>query len=98
MNFSDTSNFLLFPLSIQESLAGGDILACHNQTGPTFRWAVSQCRDGEAAPAIAGDTWTWTAIEADTKPIVSWLVGGRDGEYAMYFMDDLRSRLPTVSS
>ena len=45
------------------------------------------------APAIAGDTWTWTAIEADTKLILSWLVGGRDGEYAMAFMDDLRDRL-----
>jgi IS1 family transposase len=41
----------------------------------------------------AGDTWTWTGIDADSKLIVSWLVGGRDGEYAMAFMDDLRSRL-----
>src|SRR5713101_4313303 len=40
-----------------------------------------------------GDTWTWTAIDADSKLIVSWLVGGRDGDYAMGFMDDLRSRL-----
>jgi IS1 family transposase len=45
------------------------------------------------APEWAGDTWTWTGIEADTKLILSWLVGGRDGEYAMAFMDDLRSRL-----
>ena len=29
----------------------------------------------------AGDTWTWTAIEADTKLLISWLVGGRDTEY-----------------
>jgi len=29
-----------------------------------------------------GDTWTWTAIEADSKLIISWLVGGRDGDYA----------------
>jgi IS1 family transposase len=43
--------------------------------------------------AGAGDMWTWTAIDADTKLIISWLVGGRDGEYAMAFMDDLRSRL-----
>ena len=49
--------------------------------------------NAKRAPAEAGDTWTWTAIEADTKLIVSWLVGGRDGEYAMAFMDDLRSRL-----
>jgi len=40
-----------------------------------------------------GDTWTWTAIEADTKLLISWLVGGRDSDYAMGFMDDLRSRL-----
>ncbi len=37
----------------------------------------------KAAPANAGDTWTWTAIEADTKLIVSYFVGGRDGECAM---------------
>ena len=47
----------------------------------------------KAAPDGAGDTWTWTAIEADTKLIVSYFVGGRDGECAMWFMDDLRARL-----
>ena len=40
-----------------------------------------------------GDVWTWTAIEADSKLIVSWLVGGRDGAFAMAFMDDPASRL-----
>lgn len=40
-----------------------------------------------------GDTWTWTAIDADSKLAISWLVGGRDSEYALAFMDDLRSRL-----
>jgi IS1 family transposase len=47
----------------------------------------------KAAPANAGDTWTWTAIDADNKLMISWLVGGRDSDYAMAFMDDLRSRL-----
>jgi IS1 family transposase len=47
----------------------------------------------KAAPAEVGDTWTWTAIEADSKLIISWLVGGRDGDCAMGLMDDLRSRL-----
>jgi len=47
----------------------------------------------KAAPANAGDTWTWTAIDADNKLMISWLVGGRDGDYAMAFMDDLQSRL-----
>ena len=41
----------------------------------------------------AGDTWTWTAIDADSKLIVSWLVGGRDAEYATAFMEDVRARL-----
>jgi len=41
----------------------------------------------------AGDTWTWTAIDADSKLIISWLVGGRDAEYARAFLEDLRSRL-----
>lgn len=45
------------------------------------------------APEGAGDTWTWTAIDADSKLIVSYLVGGRDAEYAMWFMDDLAARL-----
>ena len=41
----------------------------------------------------AGDTWTWTAIEADTKLIVSHFVGGRDGECAKWFIDDMASRI-----
>ncbi|MEG3147727.1 IS1 family transposase [Sphingomonas sp. RT2P30] len=47
----------------------------------------------KAAPEAAGDTWTSTALDADSKLIVSYLVGGRDGEYAMWFIDDLRDRL-----
>ena len=35
------------------------------------------------APEEAGDTWTWTALDSDSKLIVSWLVGGRDSEYAI---------------
>lgn len=47
----------------------------------------------KAAPEHAGDTWTWTAIDCDSKLIVSYMVGGRDGEYAIGFTDDLRARL-----
>lgn len=50
-------------------------------------------KTAKAVPVEAGDTWTWTALDSETKLIVSWLVGGRDSEYAMEFMDDLRSRL-----
>jgi IS1 family transposase len=47
----------------------------------------------KAAPEQAGDTWTWTAIDADSKLILSFFVGARDGECAMWFIDDLRARL-----
>jgi IS1 family transposase len=40
-----------------------------------------------------GDVWTWTAIDAETKLIVSWLVGLRDGGYATEFMKDVPARL-----
>lgn len=32
----------------------------------------------KTAPDEAGDVWTWTALEADSKLILSWLAGGRD--------------------
>lgn len=47
----------------------------------------------KAAPEMAGDIWTWTAICADTKLAVSWLLGDRDGATAKLFMADLASRL-----
>jgi IS1 family transposase len=40
-----------------------------------------------------GDVWTWTALCADTKLIVSWRVGDRDAWTAQNFMYDLASRL-----
>ncbi len=47
----------------------------------------------KAAPEEAGDVWTWTAIDADSKLIVSYLVGGRDASYAKAFMEDVADRL-----
>ena len=47
----------------------------------------------KAAPDGAGDVWTWTALDADSKLIVSWLMGGRDAAYASEFMQDAAGRL-----
>ncbi len=47
----------------------------------------------KAAPEGVGDVWTWTAIDADNKFAVSWLVGGRDSEYANAFMQNVADRL-----
>lgn len=42
---------------------------------------------------VAGDVWTWVALDAETKLVPSWLVGLRDGGYAYEFMMDLAGRL-----
>ena len=47
----------------------------------------------KSAPKGAGDVWTWTALDSDSKMIPSWEVGDRSGATAIEFMDDLRSRL-----
>lgn len=39
-----------------------------------------------------GDVWTWTDLDADTKLMISWLVGPRDGNAAYCFMQDLADR------
>ena len=40
-----------------------------------------------------GDVWTFTAIDADTKIVPSWLIGPRDGYTANLFLKDIASRL-----
>lgn len=43
----------------------------------------------------AGDVWTWTAIDAETKMVPSWRLGGRDAHTAKEFINDLAGRLAT---
>lgn len=50
-------------------------------------WSFIYAKDknvkaAKAAPDGAGDASTWTALEADTELIVSFFVGGRDGDCA----------------
>ena len=40
-----------------------------------------------------GDVWTWVSICADSKLVPAWYIGDRDGEAAMFFMDNLAKRL-----
>lgn len=40
-----------------------------------------------------GDVWTWTALDADSKLILSWQVGARDAYHAQVFMYGLAKRL-----
>lgn len=63
-------------------------------------WAFNYCKQrtlpsAKAAPRLAGDIWTWTGMCPDSKLMVSYLVGGRDGGTAFEFMQDLASRIDT---
>jgi IS1 family transposase len=87
--------------------AGEACLALHDDTVRNVKASRIQCDEiwsfcyakdknvagAKSAPDGAGDVWTWTAIDADTKLMVSYFVGDRSGESAIVLMDDLRDRL-----
>lgn len=87
--------------------AGEACLALHDETVRNVKASRIQCDEiwsfcyakeknvaGAKAPANgAGDVWTWTALDADTKLIVAYYVGDRSGQSAIALMDDLRDRL-----
>lgn len=61
-------------------------------------WSFVGCKASNVAPSlrglrIRGDVWTWVAIDAETKLIPTWHVGGRDSIDAKLFIDDLSKRL-----
>lgn len=61
-------------------------------------WSFVYARDKNASQemkdaGLAGDIWTWTALCADTKLMVSWALGRRDIETAIEFMTDVAGRL-----
>ena len=61
-------------------------------------WAYIYAKSGkvlkmENPPEDAGSIWTWTAMDAESKLIISYLVGGRSMDYAHAFMLDLAKRV-----
>src|SRR3984893_10140508 len=62
-------------------------------------WSFCYAKAKNVTPEIAaknphaGDTWTFTAIEADTKLIPCWLIGPRDAVTARLFVNELAERL-----
>ncbi len=87
--------------------AGDAALVMHHENVQNVKASRIQCdeiwsfcyakqknvKKAKSAPQEAGDVWTWTALDADTKLIVTYLIGGRDADYAMEFIADLRKRL-----
>lgn len=61
-------------------------------------WAFCYAKEknvptAKAAPEGAGDVWTWTALDPDTKLMIGYAVGDRSAELARVFMFDLADRL-----
>lgn len=87
--------------------SGEACLAIHDETVRNVKATRIECDEiwsfnyakarnvetAKAAPADAGDVWTWTAIEAETKLIISYLVGSRDANCATEFMFDVKDRV-----
>jgi len=73
-----------------------DVKAARVQVDEVWSFTYAEQKNvaiAKRVPDRAGDTWAWTALDANSKLIVSYLVGGRDAEYAMWFMGDLAARL-----
>jgi IS1 family transposase len=64
-------------------------------------WSFVACKEKNLTPEIAaknpgaGDAWTFVAIDAETKLVLSWLIGTRDVGCATEFMQDVAARLAT---
>jgi len=61
-------------------------------------WSFNYCKPSNlpkatAAPRMAGEVWTWTALDADSKLICNWMVGERDAVWAAAFIRDLANRM-----
>jgi len=72
--------------------------ATHVQADEIWAFCYAKARNVEgakAAPSDAGDIWTWTAMDRDSKLMISYTVGDRSSATAREFMFDLAGRLAT---
>lgn len=73
-----------------------NVKAAHVQADEIWAFCYAKERnvkDAKAAPTDAGDIWTWTAMDRDSKLMISYTVGDRSAATAREFMFDLASRL-----
>ncbi len=73
-----------------------DVAATHIQADEIWAFCYAKERNvkgAKAAPAQAGDIWTWTALDPASKLIISYTVGDRSQRTAREFMFDLASRV-----
>lgn len=63
------------------------------QVDEIWSFVVCKQKQKDAGGCGHGDIWTWVGIDADSKLVVSYLVGRRDAECADAFMHDIADRL-----
>jgi len=60
-------------------------------------WSFAGCKEKHATPEKKAegqdDWWTWTALDSDSKFMISWVVGPRNDSTCRDFIDDLAFRL-----
>ncbi|MCG3148818.1 MAG: IS1 family transposase ISNisp5 [Verrucomicrobiae bacterium] len=61
-------------------------------------WSFTYCKQANIPKGMEGkkgigDTWTWVAIDANSKLIPAYRVGSRGAEDAYFFIHDLKARL-----
>jgi IS1 family transposase len=61
-------------------------------------WSFVGCKEKNVTLAkmetgMCGDVWTYTAIEAETKLVIGWLVGRRDAGTATEFLQEIAARI-----
>lgn len=69
-------------------------LSCERvQVDELWSFVGAKQRQVDRGADAEGSVWTWTAIDADSKMMISYLVGQRDGGYAMEFAYDMADRI-----
>ena len=73
-----------------------DVAAKRVQCDEIWSFCYAKAKNAPAEMKVAGtagDVWTWTGLDSDSKLIVTWRVGRRDAETGADFMNDLAFRL-----
>jgi DDE domain len=72
----------------------------HSFNRSVYPWAGGNeigCQQKNVSPEQyeqgAGDCWTWVAIDADSKLVVSYMLGDRGAGAAEFFMKDVAKRI-----
>ena len=70
-----------------------DLRCRYIQTDEMWAFVERKSYTPEGVRDVMSDIWTFTCIDAETKPVPTWLVGSRDVQTAIRFLGDLDRRV-----